>query len=137
MGRWGEGNFDDDLARDYLNGIIAGQEQFVERIFAGEMPEKLKNMNFYEAGESFLMPAVEIMLTLHKNLKGEYLPTPRIVLNWLRAYLNRVDELLPQVLPGLGSQEWFRNERRPVIEATFKELLECSRELFKHTADEE
>jgi hypothetical protein len=34
MGRWGPGNFDDDLARDYLADIVARLEKFIEDIIA-------------------------------------------------------------------------------------------------------
>jgi hypothetical protein len=38
VGQWGPGNFDDDLARDYLADIVARFEQFIERILAGNIP---------------------------------------------------------------------------------------------------
>ncbi len=125
MGRWGGGNFEDDLARDYLGEVIAMHEEFIERLFAGDMPEKLAKMNFFDAGAGYLVPTVDIILKLHQSLKGDYLPKPATVSRWRRDYVARVDALLPETLPDAGSREWFQGERRPVIETTFSKLLEC------------
>lgn len=133
MGRWGEGNFDDDLARDHLNNIIAGHEQYIERIFSGDTPEQLAKMDFFDMGESYLVPTVDIILALHKAFNSDYLPKPSVVLTWKNEYIKRINEILNDVLPDPGSQEWFQNDRRPVIESTFNNLLELSIELYKYT----
>jgi hypothetical protein len=61
MGIGGPGNFDDDVARDYLADVIARFEQFIECILSGNIPEEAMGMdNVMDAGEHCLVPTVEI-----------------------------------------------------------------------------
>ena len=130
MGRLGAGNFDDDLAKDFLADIIAGHERFVERIFAGDTLQNVAYPNFFDVGDCFLMPTISIIICLGKYLRSDYLPSTEVVSRWEIDYLNRIDALLPEGFPDPVHQEWFRNVRRPVIMATFKELYELSKELY-------
>jgi hypothetical protein len=72
MGTWRPGNFDDDVARDYLADVIAGFEQFVERILAGDIPQEAMGMdNVMDAGEHCLLPTIEIISVLHETLGSD------------------------------------------------------------------
>jgi hypothetical protein len=134
MGRWGSGNFDDDMARDFLNDLVARLERFIERILAGDYPEDAMGLSsLLDAGECCLIPTVEIIITLHERLESEYLPKPEAVARWSRDYLERIEQALcetdPAILP------WYRQDRRPVIVDTFKRLLMLSEKNWKDDAD--
>jgi hypothetical protein len=130
MGTWGPGNFDDDVARDYLADVIARFEQFIERILAGDIPEEAMGMdNVLDAGESCLLPTVEIISALHEALGSDYLPPPETVERWAESYPRQVESLLKNLDP-VGYERWYVPERRPVVAATFERLLRQSRALY-------
>jgi len=134
MGRWGAGNFDDDTARDFLADIVARFEEFIERVLAGDYPEEARGLSSLEdAGESCLVPSVEVIIALRERLGSEYLPRPETVARWSRDYLDRLEQILretdPNILP------WYLEERRPVIADTFNRLLKLSEENWKDDAD--
>src|SRR4051794_25154701 len=127
MGRWGPGNFDDDIARDFLNGIIARFEKVIERILAGDYPEEaMGSTNLVDAGECCLVPTVEVITALHERLGSEYLPRPETVARWSQDYLERLEQALRETDPNVLT--WYREERRPVIAATFNRLLRLAEE---------
>jgi hypothetical protein len=131
MGTWGPGNFDDDVARDYLADLIARFEQFIERILAGDIPEEAMGMdNVMDAGEHCLVPTVEIISVPHEALGSDYLPSSETVLRWVETYPRLVEPVLKNLDPG-GYEQWYVPERRPVVQATFERLLRHSRELDK------
>jgi hypothetical protein len=131
MGTWGAGNFDDDVARDYLVDVIARFEQFIERILAGDIPEEAMGMdNVLDAGEHCLLPTVEIMSALHESLGSDYLPRPETVERWAESYPGQVEPLLKKLDPA-GYERWYVPERRPVVVATFERLLRHSRDLYQ------
>jgi hypothetical protein len=130
MGRWGEGVFDDDVARDYLVNIMLDYEQFVELAFAGEgLPRKFAKMNFFDVGESYLIPTLKIMHALHTSLDSDYLPNPETIMDWKEKYISKIKNESGELLKSWGIEEWFQNLRLPIIEATFDDLLQSSREL--------
>jgi hypothetical protein len=120
MGRWGPGNFDDDISRDYLADVIGYFE-------AGESPESITGMNFTpgvsSAGGGCLVPTLAIMCALHEALGSNYLPSPQTVERWKERYLQLFDQ------PNADT-DWpkAKAERRKVVEQTFDRLLEhCHR----------
>jgi hypothetical protein len=131
MGTWGDGNFEDDVARDYLADVIARFEQFIERILAGDIPEEAMGMNnVLDAGEHCLLPTLEIISVLHEALRSDYLPRPETVVRWAEAYPRLVEPVLKNLDP-VGYEKWYVPKRRPVVEATFERLLQQSRVLYK------
>jgi hypothetical protein len=129
MGTWGPGNFDDDLARDYLADVIARFERFIERILAGDIPEEAMGLEtVLDAGEHCLLPTVEIICALHETLGSDYLPDPQTVARWADTYPRLIEPLIKQADP-VGYEGWCVNERRPVVAATFKRLLRLSEAL--------
>ena len=134
MGRWGAGNFDDDIARDFLNDIIARSERFIERILAGDYPEEARGLSSLEdAGECCLVPTVEVIIALHERLGSEYLPNPETVARWSRDYLDRLEQILKETDPSVLA--WYREERRPVIVDTFNRLLILSEKIWTDDGD--
>jgi hypothetical protein len=130
MGTWGPGNFDDDVARDYLADVIARFEQFIERILTGDIPAEAMGMdNVMDAGEHCLVPTVEIMSVLHEALGSDYLPSTETVLRWMEVYPRLVEPVLKN--DPTGYEQWYVPERRPVVQATFERLLRHSRERDK------
>ena len=130
MGRWGAGNFDDDLARDYLADIVARFEQFIERILAGDMPEEARGMNLLDAGECYLLPTIEIICVLHETLGCDYLPEPGAVARWAEEYPSRAEPLMEKLDPAMY-HVYYVSKRRPVVQATFERMLRLSRALHE------
>jgi hypothetical protein len=134
MGRWGPGNFDDDIARDFLNDIIARSERFIERVLAGDYPKEAMGLtSLVDAGECCLVPTVEVIIALHERLGSEYLPEPETVARWSRDYLDRLEQALQETDPKVLA--WYREERRPVIVDTFNRLLRLAKENWKDDGD--
>jgi hypothetical protein len=134
MGRWGAGNFDDDLARDFLNDIVARSERFIERVLAGDYPEEAMGLScLQDAGECCLVPTVEVIIALHERLGSEYLPKPETVARWSRDYLDRLEQALRKSDPNVLT--WYWEERRPVLADTFNRLLRLSEENWKDDGD--
>jgi hypothetical protein len=130
MGNWGAGNFDDDVARDYLADVIRRFERVIERIITGDIPEEAMGMdNALDAGERILLPTVEIISALHDALHSDYLPRPETISRWAKAYPLRVEPLL-QRLDLSCYEQWYFPERRPIVAATFERLLRQSRALY-------
>jgi hypothetical protein len=138
MGTWGPGNFDDDVARDYLADVIARFERFIERILTGDIPEEAMGMaNMLDAGEHCLLPTVEIISAFHEALGSDYLPSPQTVARWSETYPLQVEPLLKTLDP-LWYEGWYVRERRPVVQATFARLLRQSQALYQNPrADDE
>jgi hypothetical protein len=133
MGRWGEGNFHDDTARDYLNAVVARFEGSIERVLTGDYPEEATDSSLQEVGESFLVPTVEIIIVLHEHLGSEYLPRPETVARWSRDYPDELEQAILQNDPVILT--WYREERRPVIADTFNRLLTLSEKVWKDEGD--
>ena len=130
MGRWGEGVFDDDVARDYLVNIMLDYELFIDRAFTGEdLPKKFTKMNFFDIGESYIIPTLKIMHALYTSLNSDYLPNPETIMGWKNHYISKIKNDFGEHLKNCGIEEWFQNLRLPIIEATFDDLLQSSREL--------
>jgi hypothetical protein len=130
MGTWGPGNFEDDVARDYLADVIARLEQFIERILTGDIPEEAMGMNnVMDAAEHCLLPTVEMISVLHEALGSDYLPSPETIVRWAEAYPRQVEPLLKNLDP-VCYERWYIPERRPVVQATFERLLRQSRALY-------
>jgi hypothetical protein len=131
MGTWGPGNFDDDIARDYLGDVIGRFELLIERILTGNIPEEAMGLdNVLDAGEHVLLPTVEMMSALHEALRSDYLPSPDTIARWAEAYPRRVEPLLKKL--DLFDYDWYVSKRRPVVVATFERLLRHSRALHKN-----
>jgi hypothetical protein len=134
MGRWGPGNFDDDIARTSLNDIIARSERFIERVLAGDYPEEAMGLSsLVDAGECCLVPTVEVIIALHERLGSEYLPRPETVARRSRDYLARLEQALRETDPDILT--WYREERRPVFADTFNRLLRLAEENWKDDGD--
>jgi hypothetical protein len=129
MGRWEKGNFDDDVARDYLADVIARFERFIERILSGDIPEEAMGLdNMMDAGEHCLLPTVEMISVLHEALGSDYLPSPETVARWAEVYPRLIEPMLKNLDPS-GCDQWYLSERRPVVQATFERLLKQSQAL--------
>jgi hypothetical protein len=130
MGTWGSGNFDDDVARDYLADVISRFEQFIDRLLGGDIPQDAMDLdNVLDAGEHCVLPTVEIISVLHEALGSDYLPKPETVSRWAEIYLAQVEPVLKARDP-IGYEQWYLPKRRPVVAATFERLLRQSRNLY-------
>ena len=131
MGTWGPGNFDDDVARDYLADVIARFERLIKCILAADIPQEAMGLdNVLDAGEHCLLLTVEMISALHEALGSDYLPSPKTVERWADAYPRQVEPVLENLDP-ICYERWYLPERRPVVAATFGRLLRQSRALYQ------
>jgi hypothetical protein len=121
MGTWGEGNFDDDGALDYLAEVLRSLVQRIEDVFADE-----GRLMLDEEGEAILMPSVQIISTLCEHCGGVP-PTEATVKKWRKKYLRIFDKQID----GLSPKGDFKVRRRAVIENTFARLEEQARRFWK------
>lgn len=117
MGTWGGGNFENDGALDYLDGVMDGLVAQIEECFETEDGADLDG-----EGESELVPTVEILSVLHDHFGGK-LPEVSTVEAWKNKYLEIFDDQIDALEPG-GD---YKKKRRQVIETTFDRLIEQSR----------
>lgn len=126
MGVWGAGNFDGDLPREFLADMVYRWEKFIDAIFAGATPEEVAEYQFdlrLITCEACVMPIVEVIVTVAEQLNPDYLPTQETVERWESQYLSLFDREI-----GLwGVVPEHAAERRGVIEATFRRLLNIAR----------
>ena len=120
MGTWAEGNFDNDVALDYLAGIIDQITSNIEDIFNSGDAADLE-----QCGESELMPGVEIISILSEKCNAVP-PKEDIVNRWKNRYLKIYDSQID----GLDPDAEYKIKRRKVIEDTFNKLLEQSKDFW-------
>jgi RNA polymerase subunit RPABC4/transcription elongation factor Spt4 len=112
MGVWGEGNFSNDGALDYVGTLVQQLVVRVQALFASEYGADLD-----ELGESELMPSVEIISVLCEHCNAVP-PRASVVKRWRERYLRIYDEQIEMLDPDAE----FKTKRRRVIEATFGKL---------------
>jgi hypothetical protein len=113
MGTWGPGNFDSDMALDFINEQVDHYVRLIEAIFDDEQRFLLD-----EDAEAMILPSIEILLLLCGECHG-VLPTSLDVAAWTARYLAMYDDQIDGLEPGPD----FKRQRRTVIEETFDELL--------------
>ena len=126
MGVWGAGNFDGDLPREFLAGMVYRWEQLITALLNGAIPEEAADFQFdirLDTCEACVMPTVEIILAVAERLGPDYLPASETVEKWRSEYLSLFDR---------ESGSWdagprHEAERRKVIETTFDRLLAITR----------
>ena len=84
MGAWGEGNFENDAALDYLGDLIDELVDEVEELFDSD------EAYTHRGGEGMLIPIIEVMNTLCTHLDATP-PEPARVQQWARQYLAYFD----------------------------------------------
>ena len=119
MGTWGECNFDNDGALDYLGGIIDQLTNHIEGLF-----KKGSYADLDECGESELIPSVHIIALLVEQCNGVP-PELNMILSWKKKYL----ALFNKQIDDLADEE-FKNARREVIIKTFEKLEQFSSEFW-------
>ncbi len=118
MGTWGEGNFDNDGALDYLAEITTGLVKTIEETLADEIMASLD-----EDGEAKLVPSLDILATLRENYSYIILPKVEKIESWKSSYLKIYDEQIDD----LTLKQGYKEQRRATIEATFDKLINLSR----------
>lgn len=122
MGTWGEGNFENDSAMDFIDEEIDRHVAAIEAIFADSGRFCLD-----EDAEGELMPRVAILTFLCGECGGVFNPAsgkaPDISA-WKTRYLEMYDDQIDGMEPG-GD---FKSQRRAVIAATFDRLIKLHQE---------
>ena len=120
MGTWGEGNFSNDGALDYLATLIQKLVTRIENQLASDYGADLD-----KGGESELMPSVEIISVLCEHC-GAVPLRESIIKGWRQRYLNVYDAQIDALDP----DPEFKVKRRQVIDATFRKLEGQARLFF-------
>ena len=115
MGTWGQGNFDNDAALDFLGEEIDRHIAAVEAIFADSGRFRLD-----EDAEGELMPRVAILTLLSRHCGGVFgLDNEPDVSAWKARYLEMYDDQID----GMEPEGDYRQKRRAVIADTFDTLI--------------
>jgi hypothetical protein len=112
MGTWGEDNFANDGARDYLAVMAAKLKATIAEIMGDDQRLRLD-----EDGETMLMPSVEVLALLCERYGAEP-PKAETVRQWGKKYLEVYDRTIDKLKPKAG----YKAARRKVIENTFRWL---------------
>jgi tetratricopeptide (TPR) repeat protein len=114
MGVWGEGNFDDDTAADYLSVLT---RRLVEELAAAMDNKNVEPDEYWGVA----VPCIAELLNLIARQKwvGTMIPKPAVVDKWKRDYMSVWDGYIDQLDPNPELNE----RRRAVLVRTFDELL--------------
>ncbi len=114
MSRWGEGNFDNDLASDVLFFIVWGLVDRINECLEDDERNKLL------CGETEVVPSVDILLTLAKAypdiLLRSFADLP--ISSWKKKYLHIFET------ESENPTHKFQIERSLIIQETFSQLEE-------------
>jgi len=113
---WGEDNFANDGARDYLAMLGAKLLATVNEIFVDK-----ERLALDEDGESMFMPSIELLALLCERYDVAP-PKPSSVRQWQERYLKVYDATISRYNP----DPRFKIERRKVLEKTFRWLQSLS-----------
>jgi hypothetical protein len=116
MGSWGDDNFANDGARDYLSMLAAKLVATVTEIYRDE-----ERLALDEDGEAMFMPSIELLALLCERYAATP-PKPSLIRQWQERYLKVFDETVESVNP----DSEFQHSRRKVIERTFHWLQSLS-----------
>jgi hypothetical protein len=126
MGVWGAGNFEGDLPREFLAGLVFRGEQLVSALLAGDTSEVAAGYQFdlrLDTCEACVIPTLEVLIAVAERLRPDYLPGPGTVERWRSEYLSLFD----REAPSWDAGHQHVAERRRVIEATFNRLMHLAR----------
>ncbi len=112
MGSWGEDNFANDGARDYLAMLAAKLVATVTEILRDE-----ERLALDEDGEAMFMPSVELLALLCERYAATP-PKPATIEQWREHYLEMFDATVADYNPDPA----FQAARRKAIEHTFRWL---------------
>lgn len=124
MGTWGPGNLDSDNAMEFLDLTLLDLVRTVRTCIASE---RLKTADwFFERfGETQLMPAIDVLLTLVEHYKADPSLDIEEVKGWKMTYLNIFDQVIDQFTP----KTEYKAKRRQIIVDTFERLENLVQEL--------
>ncbi|WP_052852481.1 DUF4259 domain-containing protein [Streptomyces avicenniae] len=119
MGTWGSGNFDNDTAGEYLAGVVGRLVDEVAEAMAGD-PVGIEPDEYW----GVVVPCnVELLTALADAGHGAgSLPTPAVVEEWRRAYIDVWERTIDELEPTPGH----RAERRAILDRTFEGLARAA-----------
>lgn len=120
MGTWAAGNFDSDGALDYVGDLIDQLTHTITTCFDEN------DADIDEGGESYLMPSVAIIKLLADHC-GAAPPKPDVLASWHSRYLTIYDNQID----GMEPKPEYKVERCTIIDRTFTELIDVSRQFWK------
>jgi predicted RNase H-like nuclease (RuvC/YqgF family) len=117
MGTWGAGNFESDGALDFLSDLMTRLTNTINTCFNDGKAD------LDEGGEEELMPSVAIIKLLAEKCRATP-PETDVVESWRKRYLQIYDEQIDDLRPNLE----YKTERRKIIDTTFTDLIDLSRQ---------
>jgi hypothetical protein len=112
METWGEGNFDNQGAKDYLNVLAARLVAAIKEVVADD-----ERIQPDEDGETILMPSVELLALLCERYNVAP-PKEKTIRQWGQQYLQVFDE----APDNCDRDSESKAKRRRMIERTFRWL---------------
>jgi hypothetical protein len=109
MSAWGTGNFENDGAMDYLDGLIVQLAATIKDVLADEDRFVLDG-----DAEFRVMPSVELIALLCERYNAMP-PKVKTITQWRKKYLKLYDEQIDHLYPKAN----YKAERRKTIERTF------------------
>src|SRR5437660_92983 len=116
MGNWGDDNFANDGARDYLSLLAAKLVATITEVYRDK-----ERLALDEDGEAMFMPSVELLALLCERYALEP-PKPATIKQWEERYLRVYDK----TAAGCYADKEFQASRRKAIERTFHWLMSLS-----------
>jgi hypothetical protein len=113
MGSWGDDNFANDGARDYLSMLAAKLVATITEIYRDD-----DRLALEEDGEAMFMPSVELLALMCERY-GATPPKLATIEQWRERYLQLFDE----TVEGYNAEPEFQASRRRRIEQTFRWLI--------------
>ena len=117
MGTWGPGDFDNDGAHDYANGLVHQLRERVAKAF-----KKRYGAAIDGDGEEVVVPSIFIMGLLASHCKAA-LPESSLLTEWKTKYL----EIYDDQIDGLEPHGGYKQRRRRTITNTFNKVIRLSR----------
>jgi hypothetical protein len=109
MGAWGQGIFENTLAAEVRDGIIAPLKSSVESYFTN-LPNQMDVITFEEELDGDILPRIAMILALCDSCQGTP-PSLTDVRHWHEKYLTLFNNLKS------GSEE-----RKRIVESIFEQL---------------
>lgn len=119
MGVWGAGNFDNDMAGEFLDELKMQLIRNVEEAISHNM-----DIDLDEQFDGLVMPSVDVLITICEQYEVSPMLDTTKVTQWKKFFLSYYNTTIDQY----GAKEPYKQNRRKVIEQTFDKLEALSRE---------
>lgn len=120
MGVWGAGNFDNDMAGEFLDDVTL---QLVKNIEDAVALHNQNNLDLDEHFDGLVMPSIDVLVTLCTHYQVSPMVDETKIREWKSLFMSYYDVTIDQY----GAKEPYKQNRRKVIDDTFDKLADLSR----------